>query len=255
MIDLSYDIIGCIAILKFEGRKPLKQKKKIAEKLLRQRKNISTVLEKTDKVSGRLRTIKIRYLAGEKTTETVHIESGCKFKLDVEKCYFSPRLSNERLEIAEKIKRKDKVLVMFAGVGPFSIVIAKKSKPKKIISVEINRIASKYAEENSAVNKIENLITIQGDVRKVLPKLKEKFDVIVMPRPQLKESFLNSAFKVSKKKTRIFYYDFGRDIGEILEKIYIESKKAKKKIRIERIKKAGEIAPYKFRWRVEFVVL
>jgi len=258
---VSYDVIGSIAILKF-GKEKVREKKKIALRLLKEHKNLRTVLEKIEKVKGRLRTYKTRFLAGIKTKETIHLESGCRFKLDVEKCYFSPRLSNERLEIARQIKSKDKILVMFAGVAPYSIVIAKLSGAK-VVSVEINRLASKYAEENVKLNKLVGKVEIiQGDVKKVLSfrkrnktrSIKNKFDVIVMPRPQLKESFLKGAFLSSKRGTKIFYYDFGKDVSEILEKIYKESKKARKKIIIEKVKKAGEIAPYKFRFRIEFRV-
>ncbi len=247
----SYDIIGNIAILKFNKETKQKTKKKIALGLLKQ-KNIKTVLEKIEKVKGRLRTIKTRFLVGIKTKETIHKESGCKFKLDVEKCYFSPRLSNERLEIASKINKKDKVLVMFAGVAPYSIVIAKISGAK-IVSVELGKECCRYAKENVKLNKLGNVDIIQKDVKKL--RLKEKFDVIVMPRPQLKDSFLDSAFKFAKKGTRIFYYDFGAEIGKILERVYKESRKAGKKIVIEKIKKAGDIAPFKYRWRVEFKVV
>lgn len=259
----SYDVIGNIAILKFKDESK-KQKKKLALNLLKNQKNIKTVLEKIEKIKGRLRTYKTRYLAGIKTKETIHKESGCRFKLDVEKCYFSPRLSNERLEIASKINKKDNVLVLFAGVAPFSIVIAKISGAK-VISVELNRKASKYAEENVRLNKLVGKVEIiQGDVKKIVRKgglvvkgklIPLQFDVIVMPRPQLKDSFLKEAFLVSKKGTRIFYYDFGTEIGKILESVYKESKKAGKKIKIEKVKKAGEIAPYKYRWRIEFRVV
>lgn len=254
----SHDVIGSIAILKFDDKTSSKEKKKAAEKLLKNFKNIKTVLEKTEKVRGRLRTYKTKYLAGVKTRETIHIESGCRFKLDVEKCYFSPRLSGERLEIAGKISRKDKVLVLFAGVAPFSIVIAKISGAN-VVSVELNRAASKYAGENVFLNKVAGKVEIiQGDVKKILPKLarkKIKFDKIVMPRPQLKESFLKDAFKIAKRGSEIYYYDFGKELGKILERIYLESKKAGKKIIIEKVKKAGEIAPYKYRFRVDIKVV
>jgi len=255
MVKESYDVIGEIAILKF-GKGKVGEKKKIARKLLKERKNIKTVLEKAEKVKGRLRTIKTRFLAGEKTTETKHRENNCMFKLDVEKCYFSPRLSNERKEVAGKIKKKDSVLVMFAGVAPFSIVIAKLSGCKKVVSVELGRECSKYAKENVKLNKVE-VEVVGGDVKRVIPKFvrkKIKFDKIVMPRPQLKPSFLDLAFKVAKRNSEIYYYDFGRDVGNILEKIYRESKKTKKKISVLKVKKAGEIAPYKFRWRVDIRV-
>ena len=78
-----------------------------------------------------------------------------------------------------------------------------------------------------------------------------------MPRPRLKETFLKEAFLLSKKGTRIFYYDFCKieDENKIIEKIKNEAKKAKKKIKILRIKNAGEIAPYKVRLRIDFEVL
>ena len=78
-----------------------------------------------------------------------------------------------------------------------------------------------------------------------------------MPRPKLKESFLKQAFMLSKKGTKIFYYDFCKieDKNKIIEKIKNEARKAKKKIKILRIKPSGEIAPYKIRLRVDFEIL
>ncbi len=261
----SYDVVGSIAILKFEDAK-LKEKKKIAKKLLNERKNIKTVVEKKEKIKGRLRTLNTRHLAGKKTTETIHVESGCKFKVDIEDCYFSPRLSNERLEIARKInkmrKKKKKVLVMFSGVAPYPIIIAKYAKPKKVYSVELGRKCSKYAKENIKLNRV-NVKHIQGDVKKVLPKLKEKFDVIVMPRPRLKNTFLQQAFSVSRKNTRIIYYGFGKNIENIKEKIKNEASifskkikgKTRTKIRFLEEDTAGNIAPYKFRYRIIFKIV
>ena len=78
-----------------------------------------------------------------------------------------------------------------------------------------------------------------------------------MPRPKLKDSFLKEAFMLSKKRTRIFYYGFCKlnEENAIVEKIKKEAKKFKKKIKILKIKKAGEIAPYKIRLRIDFRVL
>lgn len=254
-ISKGYDVIGRIAILKFKEGEKLKERKEIAKRLLETHGNILTVLEKMEKVKGRLRTIKTRFLAGQKTLETLHKENNCIFKLNVETCYFSPRLSNERLEVAKKIKSSDKVLVMFAGVGPYSIVIAKLAKPKKVVSIELGKSCCSYAKENVKLNKLSNLKIIQGDVKKKVPKLKEKFEKIIMPRPQLKDTFLKEAFQVSKKGTEIIYYDFGKDLDEILEKINRDSTKYKKRVKIEKIKKAGDIAPYKYRWRIDLKVL
>jgi len=145
---------------------------------------------------------------------------------------------------------------MFAGIAPFPIVIARNSSTKKIVSNEINREANKYAKLNLELNKVKDKIELlPGDIKK--NKLKEKFDVIVMPRPRLKDTFLKEAFKLSKKGTRIYYYDFCK-IGEekdIIEKVKSEAKQSRKKIKILNTTKAGEIAPYKIRLRVDLKVV
>tara|TARA_Y100000031_G_scaffold93937_1_gene103035 strand:+ start:542 stop:1417 length:876 start_codon:yes stop_codon:yes gene_type:complete len=284
----AFDILGNVAIVRFSKEFKLEDKNKFALNLLKKQKSIKTVLEKKGKVKGRLRKQETKYLLGEKTKEVLYKENNCVFRFNIDSTYFSPRLSNERKEIARKIKKNDNVLVMFSGVGPYSIVIAKNSKAKKVFSVEINREANKYAKLNLELNKVKDKVElIQGDIKKIAGRLKDKktsdfsqgvekkspfsvsrkereenkgcprFDVIVMPRPQLKDSFLREAFILSKKNTRIYYYDFCEEdkINSVVEKIKFEAKKFRKKIKILNIKTAGEIAPYKIRVRIDFQVL
>jgi len=254
----SFDILGNVVIVKFPENLNLKDKKKFAEKIFRGNKSIKTILEKVGKFKGRLRKLSSNFIAGENTKEVLYRENNCVFRFNVDKTYFSPRLSNERKEIASEIKKGDLVLVMFAGVAPFSIVIAKNSKAKKVYSNELNREANKYAELNISLNKLKDKIElVSGDIKRIAPKLKQKFDVIVMPRPQLKDSFLEQAFMLSKKGTRVYYYDFCRDdeIDDVKEKIWAEAKKSKKSIKILNIKKAGELAPHKIRLRIDFKII
>jgi tRNA (guanine37-N1)-methyltransferase len=256
----AYDNFGNIAVVKFPEEFKLKAKKTFAEKLLKDQKGIKTVLEKKERIKGRLRKLSTNYIAGEKTKEVLYRENGCVFRFNIDKTYFSPRLSNERREIADRIKKGETVLVMFAGVAPYSIVIAKLSKAKKVFSNEINREANKYSELNIKLNKVKDKIELlNGDIKRLVKsgKIKQKFDVIVMPRPQLKESFLKEAFTLAKKGTRVYYYDFCRadEINSVVEKIKREAGECGKKIRILKIKKAGELAPYKIRLRVDFQIL
>ena len=254
----AYDVFGNVAVVKFSEEVKLKSKIIQAKKILNSNKSIKTVLEKTGKFKGRLRLMQTKYVAGEKTKEVLYRENSCNFRFNIDKTYFSPRLSNERKEIAEKVKKNNEVLVMFAGVAPFSIVIAKKSKAKRIVSNEINREANKYAKINVDLNNLKNKVeVIPGDIKKVAPKLKNKFDVIVMPRPQLKESFLKQAFRLSKKGTRIYYYDFCKKdgINLIADKVKSEAKKSRKKIKILKKKVAGEIAPYHVRCRIDIKII
>ncbi len=253
----SFNVLGNIAVINFSDDVKLKEKKKFAQEILAKHSNIKTVVEKSEKFSGRLRKMQTRHLAGEKNKEVLYKENNCVFRFNIDTTYFSPRLSNERKEIAGKIKKGDDVLVMFAGVAPFSIVIARNSNVKRVVSNEINREANKYAKLNIELNKVkEKVELVPGDIKRLVKqsKLGEKFDVIVMPRPNLKDSFLQEAFKLSKKGTRIFYYGFCKvdEIEDIIDKIKTEAKKAKKKIKILNKKTAGEIAPYKIRLRVDF---
>ena len=264
MKKIPQDIIGDIAILKFPFNMSLKEKKKLGERFLKKRGNIKIVLEKTGKFKGRLRKLKTKFIAGDKKKETIHVESGCRFFLDVDETYFSSRLSAHRKnvceEIAKKLKNGSKVLVMFAGVAPWPIILAKILKTKypkkkvKIISNEINRKANKFAEKNIGLNKVgEYVHVVGGDVKKLPEKLGRNYkaDVILMPRPNLKETFLKTALKLSKSGTRIYYHGFGGK-KEVLGEIKQEVGKKAGKIKAG---KAGEVGVRRWRWLASFKVL
>ena len=136
---------------------------------------MKTVLEKTGKFSGRLRKQKTKHLLGEKTKEALYRENDCVFRLNVDDVYFSSRLSNERKEIAKRIKKGEKVLVLFAGAAPYPVVIAKNSKAKIVYSNEINREANKYAKLNIELNNVKDkVVLIPGDIKKVAEKHPDK---------------------------------------------------------------------------------
>lgn len=257
----SFNILGDIAVVNFSYGTKASEKKKFAKEIMHKNNFIKTVLEKSGNFHGRLRKMQTKYLAGVKNKEVLYKENNCSFRFNIDTTYFSPRLSNERKEIASCIKKDAEVLVMFAGVAPFSIVIAKNSKAKKVYSNEINREANKYAELNAEINSVKNKIEfVNGDMKKVAPKLKAQkktFDYVVMPRPNLKETFLEQAFMLSKKGTKIYYYGFCRadEMDLVVNQIKEQAKKYKKKIKILKVKPAGETAPYKIRVRVDFEVI
>jgi len=258
----AFNVLGNTAVVNFPEDYKLQDKKDFAQLVLMKNPGIKTVLEKSRRFSGRLRKMQTKYVFGEKTKEILYKENNCVFRFNIDDTYFSPRLSNERKEIASMIKKGDRVLVMFAGVAPFSIVIAKNSQAGKIISNEINKKANKYAQLNIELNKVKDRVELlQGDIKRLVKsrnsKLKEKFDVIVMPRPQLKDSFLKEAFALSKKGTRIYYYDFTPEdkIEEVVEKVKQEAKNCNIAIKVIKQKRAGEIAPFKVRIRIDIQVV
>lgn len=259
MKKIPQDIIGNIAILKFPKRTFWITKKLKARIFLKNNKTVTTVVEKTKGFSGELRILKTKHLAGIKTKQATYKENDCIFKFNIDESYFSPRLSNERKIIADEVaqisKQNTKILVMFAGVSPYPIIIAKKlkqmNKKAKIISNELNKKANKESERNIVLNKLQNYITlVNGDAKKLPIKLKEKFDIILMPRPNLDETFLKTALKLSKKGTTIFYHGFGTK-EDALDEI---KKNTKNRIGKIKIRKAGDIGIHKYRWQATFKV-
>lgn len=195
LVYKSYDIIGDIAIIRVPD-KLLPLNETIAEALMRQHKHVKAVWRQSSPVFGDFRLRKLEWIAGEKKTETVYKEHGCLFKVDVGKCYFSPRLGFERMRIANLVRDNEIVVNMFAGVGCYSVIIAKHSKAAKIYSIDINPVAVKYMRENVLLNKMVNtVIPIEGDAGTTIEEmLKNTADRILMPLPEKAYKYIDSAF-------------------------------------------------------------
>jgi len=252
----SYDLIGDIAVI--EVPRALKKKGKlIAETLLKSQKSIKVVAKKSGKHKGRFRLQKLKILAGEKRKEALHRENKVMLKLDAEKMYFSPRQAAERKRIAEQVKKGESVLVMFSGCAPYPLVISKNSEAKEVYGIEINPAAHRYGVENIKLNRAGNVKLFKGDVKKVLPKMKKKFDRIVMPLPKGALPFLSHALRHVKKNGTIHFYDFLEEKsipGKAVDKIREECRKEKKQCRIKKVVKCGQLAPRTYRVCADFSV-
>jgi tRNA (guanine37-N1)-methyltransferase len=213
--ESGIDVIGDIAIVKLRpGVKG--DEGALANAILEEMKNVKGVYGQEGAIEGDFRLRKLRHLGGEARTETNHKENGLRLRLDVETCYFSPRLSTERLRIFERVVEGEKVLNMFAGVGPFSILIAKKTT---VWSCELNEAAFKYHLENNKLNKVERRVKmIEGDAA-ALPETLEgegPFDRILMPHPSQSNLFLPAALLMVSPGGVVHYYRHmtGRDEAE-----------------------------------------
>jgi len=267
LIPKSQEIVGNIMILEI----PVKLEKKeniIAEAYLQSNKNVKTVVKKSEIHTGIFRTRKLKVLAGVRNKTTIHLESGVRIKLNLEKSYFSARLGHERLRIAKLIKKDEEILIMFSGSAPYPLVLAKHSPVKNILGIEINPDAHKFGLENLKLNKLKNKIKlVDGDVRKIVPKLgltkntkeykNKKFDRILMPLPKTGEEFLDVALPKVKKNGFVHLYAFLNE--KDIEK---EAKRVKKicqnlgyKVRMLKKVKCGQHAPYTFRVCFDLKVL
>ncbi|MCX6818913.1 MAG: class I SAM-dependent methyltransferase family protein [Candidatus Aenigmarchaeota archaeon] len=205
LLPSSYQIIGDVLLLKFMKIKSIKQKKRVASAIMKLLPYIKTVCE-IIKVEKEFRVPKIRKLAGN-GTETTHKEHGILYKLDVSKIMFSKGNLNERQRLITKIKPGEIIIDMFAGIGYFSLGLAKFSKAKKIYAIEKNPVAFNYLKENIKLNKIKNIEPILGDNREITEKLKEKADRIIMGYFPKTEQFLPFALMILKKKGIIHFHN------------------------------------------------
>ncbi len=219
-VPTSFDIVGnkekAVAII--EIPKELESHKlKIAKTLMKKHKNVKSVLAKRAPRSGIYRLHDYELLAGDKDTNVIHVESGCRFMLDPRKTYFSTRESTERMRIAELVQDKEVVAVFFAGIGPFAIVIAKKANPSLVIGIEINPDATKYFRKNVILNKLENVEVVEGDVKIHAPKYYQIADRVVMPLPETSHEFLEEAMNTLKPGGICHLYTFA-STKELIEK-------------------------------------
>lgn len=206
LLSSAFDVIGDIAIIKVPEQLASKEEL-IAGQILLRMKNVHTVLKQVSDVEGEFRTRRVKFIAGEEKFETVYKESGCLFKVNVATVYFSPRLSTERERIANLIREGERIFNMFAGLGTFSIVAAKRKKCV-VESVDKNPEAIRFAKESLALNK-----RLKGTVNPILADAKEysenhrlAFERILMPLPERSFEFLDAAIASAKSGGMIHYY-------------------------------------------------
>ena len=225
-LSKSFDIIGDIVIIRSipHNSYTLEELKTFGQSLLNSHKNIKTVFFQSSSVEGTFRLRKLDYILGEKKTQTFHKENNCVFSVDIEKCYFSPRLSHERWRIVQKVLPKEVIVNMFAGVGCFSILIAKWKEFTKGYSIDINPTAISFMKDNIRLNRVfGKVIPLLGDAKIILKnKIPGVADRIIMPLPEKAFDYLPSAI-ISLKKSGgwIHYYDFehGKKTSCVLDKI------------------------------------
>ena len=179
-------------------------KHEIGKILLENLPSVKTVCN-VKRVIGRERKPKIEVLAGN-GTETILKENKCLFKLDVSKIMISKGNVYERQRLPKLVKDGEIIVDMFAGIGYFTIPIAKFANPKKIYAIDINPDAIYYLKENLRLNKVSHkVIPILGDCREVSNKLKHIADRVIMGYIKTRE-FLPYAFKFLKKEGGIIHY-------------------------------------------------
>ena len=199
----SYDVLGSIAIVKISDE-VLPFANEIGQAIIATQKSIQTVCLDVG-VVDEFRTRGVKVVAGKKAMETAHKEYGLTFKMDVAKVFFSPRLATERVIVAQQVQPGEVVIDMFAGVGPFSILIAKTREPRIVHAIDSNPHAIRYMQENLKLNKVSGVNPVLGDARVEVVKL-ETADRIIMNLPHSAHEFLHEAIGSLKASGIIHFY-------------------------------------------------
>lgn len=248
----AYEQIGDIAII---DRQQV-QAERVAQVLLKQNR-IKTVLQAETSVTGEFRTRSVSILAGERRTETLYRENECRYLLDLSKVYFTPRLSTERARIAAQIRNGDTVVDMFAGVGPFCILIAKKSPGAHVIAIDKNPDAVRYLKENIKLNRVRNVDIREGDARDALKDVSGA-DHVIMNLPHSALEFLDAAFRILKNGGVIHFYAIAHE-NDLFDSILtrIEDIAGHSGLQIVPLDKriVRPYAPYQFNICIDFRVI
>ena len=248
LVPRSFDVIGSKgrAVAVIEVSPELEQYgASIGEALMRVQRNVMSVLSKGTERMGGFRVREMTLLAGDPNTEVLHKESGCVLKVDPAKAYFSPRESTEREKITSQVTPGERVLVMFSGVGPFAICIAKRQRTASCVAVEFNPEGHRYCVENIRLNKVGDRVTaILGDVREVCPALGERFDRVLMPLPKGAYEYLDVAIPMVKPGGTLHFYHWAPRNDPFTDGERILTEAAEKRSRIAEVTDRVRVSQY-----------
>ena len=207
----GFQTIGDVAIIKLNPIL-LEKKKLIANKFLEVLPSIKSVYLNSGRVKGQFRTPeKIEHLVGVENSIVRHKEHGVVYKFDFTKIMFSMGNLSERKYLATLVKDGEVIVDMFAGIGYFSLPIAKHAKPKRIFSIELNPLSFAYLTENIKLNHFEGIITpIKGDCKEEVIKLSNsgvEADRVIMGVFPAPRDFIKEALTLAKVEGTIYHYE------------------------------------------------
>lgn len=205
-----HEMIGGIAIM-------LENDPRAARELLRLRPGLHTVLFPESEVEGSFRTRRFSVIAGQPTTVTTCSEYGSRYEIDLSQAYFSARLSTERQRICALVAPGERIIDMFAGVGPFAIALSRRAA--LVVAADINPDAVRLMEKNIHLNRVRNVLPIFADAAHLPGVFNGTFDRVVMNHPLHAIEFLDSAFSLCRSGGTIHCYVIEDEEGRMLPEI------------------------------------
>ncbi|NPA47954.1 MAG: class I SAM-dependent methyltransferase family protein [Thermococci archaeon] len=239
-----YDVIGDVAVIQI----PPELEHRVDDIVwgLRRVHPFLRVIARKGFHEGKFRIRDYSIIWGEERLNTVHRENGVEIAVDLSKAFFNPRMKGERYRLAQLVKDGERVLIPFAGVLPYALVIARYRRVK-ITAVELNRDAYELGLENVRRNerKLRGEIEfIHGDAFKVLPEL-PGHDRVISPTPRGVDAL---ALTLPKAERWLHYYDFVHEdeIAAFRRRITEECRRLGRECEV-RVKKVSDFKPHVFK--------
>lgn len=178
-----------------------------------------TVCADVSGVSGEFRRPSMRVIHGT-GTESVRLENGIRYRFDVTKVMFASGNVDERMRMRELDCTGETVVDMFAGIGYFTLPIARFAGARRVFACEKNPESYRYLLSNIRENGVSDVvIPMLGDNRSIPGRAFA--DRILMGYVQTTSEFLPAALRMIRPGGIVHYHDTfvvgeqGRRVEEI----------------------------------------
>lgn len=245
----AYDVIGDVAIIKIPAELEDYQHS-IGQRLLDAHPALRLVARSAGMYSGEFRIMPLAFICGGGGFATLHKEYGVKLHVDPSRVYYSPRSASERFRIADCVLPGERVLVMFSGIAPLPLVVAKHSRASEIVGIEKSAIAHQYGMRNVIANRSEdNVLLVHGDVKGEVPRLDTLFDRVALPLPMVAQEYLQTALATLRCDGWLHYYDFQKTekFAAAISAVREACVRSGREIVSVQVHRCGHIRPGKYR--------
>ena len=205
LVPSSYQALGSICLIKLP-KELQKCRTLIAKTILQLYPQFKSVCA-IEKISGEFRQPHITLLAGLLPKEVTIRENNCIFKLNPNTIMYSQGNHYEKKRVAKIIKENETIIDMFAGIGYFSIPIAKSNPTAKVIAIEKNIEAFRYLQDNTRANYLPNVFPRMGDSSTT--KIPTADRIIMGLIPSCRQ-FIPAAMRAARKGTIIHYHGLAK---------------------------------------------
>ena len=203
IIPDKWEYVGDIVIVKADPR--CMKYREVIGRAFAEVLGAKTVCADVMGVSGEFRRPSMEIFYGT-DTESVRLENGIRYSFDVTKVMFASGNTDERMRMRKLDCTGETVVDMFAGIGYFTLPLAKYSCARRVFACEKNPESYRYLCRNIADNGLTGkVIPILSDNRDLLGK--HFADRILMGYIQTTSEFVPKALSMIRPGGIIHYHD------------------------------------------------